>query len=75
MYHFIYAVCLVYNIEGEPVNPCIMEASPRHYVTKQQCESEAKLFVIERFRVLSREYPEASIVSHAPCGKKSGANH
>lgn len=75
MYTFVLAICLVYDIQGNPVNPCTMVEAPRVYATMAQCMSESRQMEIEYFKVFSKEYPEASIVLHAPCGraKRSGS--
>ena len=68
MYEFVLAICLVYDISGDPVNPCTMIPSPTVYASKAHCRSEAKRMEIQYFDLFSREYPEASIVMSSPCG-------
>ena len=69
MYEFVLAICLVYDIQGNPVNPCTMVASPTVYASMAQCRSEAKQMEIVYFDRFSQEYPEASIVMSSPCGR------
>jgi len=74
MYHFILAVCLVYDISGEPVNPCFMVESPEYYPSKAMCLVEARKMEIEYVEYLSEKYPRASVVQNAPCGLVEGSN-
>ena len=71
MYTFVLAICLVYDIQGNPVNPCTMVEAPKLYSSNAQCMSEARKMKMEYFKVFSKEYPEASIVLHAPCGRSN----
>lgn len=72
MYEFIIAVCLAYDISGDPVNPCYMERSPHIYSTYSECKSAARKKELEFITDLGDKYPKASIVITAPCGEVEG---
>jgi len=69
MYSFVMAVCLAYNITGEPVNPCVIEVGEAHYRTRQQCEVAAAEAEREAYLYFSKKYPDPAVVINAPCGK------
>lgn len=69
MYSFVMAVCLAYDISGEPANPCVMEVGEAYYRTRQQCEAAAEEAYREAYLYFSEKYPEPAIVINVPCGK------
>ena len=75
MFEFVLAICLAYDITGDPVNPCMMVANEKKYDTLAQCKSEARKMEIEYVEFLSEKYPNAAIIQNAPCGRIQGQGY
>lgn len=50
MFEFYVAVCLMTNMNSEPVNPCRIEQSPQVYRTRESCKRSLDILSINIYK-------------------------